>query len=384
MELQTLQYVELNCFSISILLLIFLNIYHQYSQYLTDQKLFLMLVSVAALILFFDTAMWILDGKPGIYVKLLYIFSAVLYNILNPVICIIWYFYVDFYINGSKEHLKKTLIPMLTLVLINSVLSIASIFINMYFVIDDSNIYHRGDYVYILLAICLLVIIYTAAFIVKNRKKIGKKEYMYLLFFGIPPAIGGIIQYFFYGVVLIWICATVSILIIFVNIQNDHLHRDYLTGLYNRRSLDSYLSTRIKNRNSNLTAGIMIDLDSFKIINDLYGHHSGDQALKSIASILKNTFRKKDFIARYGGDEFIVLMEIHERSDLVTMIQRLNENVSLFNIQKSVPYEISLSIGYDCLSNESGEMTTADFLKHIDNLMYLNKQRLHVQENVVK
>jgi GGDEF domain-containing protein len=180
----------------------------------------------------------------------------------------------------------------------------------MYFVIDDSNIYHRGDYVYILLAICLLVIIYTAAFIVKNRKKIGRKEYMYLLFFGIPPAIGGIIQYFFYGVVLIWICATVSILIIFVNIQNDHLHRDYLTGLYNRRSLDSYLSTRIKNRNSNLTAGIMIDLDSFKIINDLYGHHSGDQALKSIASILKNTFRKKDFIARYGGDEFIVLMEI--------------------------------------------------------------------------
>lgn len=385
MEFQTLQYVELNCFSMAILLLIFLNIRHQYSQYLTDQKLFLALVSVAVLILFFDTVMWILDGKSGNHVKLIYIFSAVMYNILNPIICIIWYSYIDFYINGNKEHLNKVLILMLPLVLINLVLSIASIFINIYFVIDDSNIYHRGDYVYILLAICLSIFIYTTAFIVQNRKKISKKEYLYLLFFGIPPAIGGIIQYVFYGVVIIWICATVSILIIFVNIQNDQLHRDYLTGLYNRRSLDGYLSTKIKNRNNTLTAGIMIDLDSFKMVNDLYGHHSGDQALKHIASILKNTFRKKDFIARYGGDEFIVIMEIYEQSDLVTMIQRLNENVSLFNIQKSVPYKISLSIGCDCFSNESEtEMTAAEFLMHIDNLMYLNKQRQHTQEHAIR
>lgn len=385
MELQTLLYVELNCFSIAILLLIFLNISRQYSQYLTDQKLFLTLVSVAALILFFDTVMWILDGRTGNYVKSMYIFSAVMYNILNPVICIIWYSYVDFYINGSKEHLNKILIPMLTLVFINFVLSIASIFINIYFVIDDNNIYHRGDHVYILLTICLLVITYTAVFIIRNRKKVGKKEFMYLLFFGIPPAIGGIVQYFFYGIVIIWICATVSILIIFVNIQNDQLHRDYLTGLYNRRSLDSYINTKMKNRSSGITAGIMIDLDSFKMINDLYGHHNGDLALKYIASILKNTFRKKDFIARYGGDEFIVIMEIYEQSDLVKMIQRLNENISLFNIQKSVPYEISLSIGYDCFSNKSGtEMTSEKFLKHIDNLMYLNKQRLHAQENAVR
>ncbi len=385
MELQTLQYVELNCFSMAILLLIFMNIRRQYSQYLTDQKLFLALVSAAFLILFFDTVMWVLDGRPGNHVKMIYVSSTILYNILNPIICVIWYSYVDFYINGSREHLKNILFPMLTLVLINTILSIANIFINIYFIIDDNNIYHRGNHVYILLVICLLIIIYTTVFIVRNRKKLSKKEYMYLLFFGIPPAIGGIIQYFFYGVVIIWICTTISILIVFINIQNEQLHRDYLTGLYNRRSLDSYISAKMKNRNNGITAGIMIDLDSFKMINDLYGHHNGDQALKHIASILKNTFRKKDFIARYGGDEFIVIMEISEKSDLVKMIQRLKENVSLFNIQKSVPYEISLSIGYDCFSNKSVKKMTAEkFLNHIDNLMYLNKQRLHTQENAVK
>ena len=119
----------------------------------------------------------------------------------------------------------------------------------------------------------------------------------------------------------------------------------------------------------------MIDLNHFKMINDLYGHHRGDEALKHVASILKNTFRKKDFISRYGGDEFVIIMEIYEQSDIVNMVQRLNKNISDFNSQKKVPYEISLSIGYDCFPNESGTKITAEeFLKHIDNLMYLNKQ----------
>ena len=375
MDFQTLQNVELNCFAITILLLIFMDIILRNNQYLIDQKLFLTLICLTALILFFDTAMWILDGRPGIYVKFMYIFSTVIYNILNPIICIIWYLYVDSYVHGSRKHLKKTLIPMIILALVNLVLSIGSIFYDIYFVIDYNNIYHRGKHTYFLLAICLSIIIYTTIFIIQNRKKIEKREYVFLLSFGIPPAIGGIIQYHFYGVIIIWICVTISILIIFINTQNDQLHKDYLTGLYNRRFFDSYLDQKIKNQRCNFIAGIMIDLNHFKMINDLYGHHRGDEALKHVASILKNTFRKKDFISRYGGDEFVIIMEIYEQSDIVNMVQRLNKNISDFNSQKKVPYEISLSIGYDCFPNESGTKITAEeFLKHIDNLMYLNKQ----------
>lgn len=383
MVLQTLQYVELNFFAMAILLLIFLNMHHQHSQYLTDQKLFLALIAADALLLFFDTVMWLFDGISGYYIKLLCTFSIVLYNILNPVICVIWYFYVDFYIYGSKEHLKKMLIPMLIPVLINSALSVASIFANIYFVIDENNVYYRGNFVYVLLGICLLLIIYITLFIIRNRKRIGRKEYVYLLSFAIPPAIGGIIQFMFYGTVIIWLCTTISILIIFINIQNDQLRRDYLTGLYNRRYLDHYLQVKTKGRNNSLIAGIMIDLNSFKIINDLYGHHSGDQALKYTAQILRNTFRKGDFIARYGGDEFVVVMEIHKHPDLAAMIQRLQEDISLFNLKKLVPYEISISIGYDYFAAEA-DMTADTFLKHIDNLMYLNKQKLHVHKNIAE
>ena len=117
----------------------------------------------------------------------------------------------------------------------------------------------------------------------------------------------------------------------------------------------------------------MIDIDDFKMINDVHGHDHGDQALKYTAEILRKTFRRTDFIARYGGDEFIVIMKIDGPSELALMVRRLMENVTQFNSKKLTPYEITLSIGYDCYRKESGTSMN-DFLKRIDRLMYSNKQ----------
>ena len=114
----------------------------------------------------------------------------------------------------------------------------------------------------------------------------------------------------------------------------------------------------------------MIDIDSFKAINDLYGHKCGDEALKHLADILRKTFRKKDFIARYGGDEFVVFMQIEQKSELDDAVKRLSEKLKNFNEKKLFPFEISLSIGFDTYSADKME----DFLKHIDDLMYKHKQ----------
>ncbi|CDX00057.1 hypothetical protein SDC9_13198 [bioreactor metagenome] len=367
-------YVELNFFAMTILCVIFLNMRRPDRQYSLDQKLFFLLISANILLLLLDSMLWILDGKPGSLAKTLSIASIIAYNTLNPVICMIWYYYVDFYIHSSKERLTKVLFPILLPVLINLVLSVASVFTNIYFIFDENNVYHRGRFIFLLLGICLYMIIYTSAFLIRNRKKIAGKEYAYLLFFAIPPMVGGIIQFMFPGAVMIWIASTLSILIIFINIQKDQLNTDYLTGVYNRRYLDNYLQEKMKNRRHHLIAGIMIDIDSFKTINDSYGHDNGDQALKYTAQMLRKTFRKTDFIARYGGDEFVIVMEIDDRAELMAMVQRLKEKVSQFNLEKITPYEIRLSIGYDCYTKEP-DMSTMAFLKRIDQLMYIDKQK---------
>lgn len=365
--------MELNCFSLAILILIFLNTRSHINRYLLDQKLFLALLYTTALILVLDMLMWLLDGMPGRAMHAAYTAVTICYYTLNPLICALWYLYTDYYINRSRARLEKIIVPLLIPLCAVLVLAIMSSSGNVLFFIDGNNIYHRGRLFLAMAAVSFFFLAYTLIFTILNRRRVQAKEYSTLLFFPIPPIVGGIIQTLFYGVSLIWVCTTISLLLLFINFQNDELHTDHLTGLYNRRQLDNYLRTKSQSSGGRAIAGLMIDLNSFKEINDAYGHNSGDQALKYVADILKKTFRKNDFVARYGGDEFVVIMEINEKTDLDTAVGRLNENVQQFNSQKLIPYEISLSVGYDYYSSE--EKNFMDFLTHIDGLMYTDKRK---------
>ncbi len=85
--------------------------------------------------------------------------------------------------------------------------------------------------------------------------------------------------------------------------------QDPLTGLYNRRHLDERLGAELSGalRHGRALALILVDVDRFKAINDLHGHLAGDEALRMTALALRETVRKEDVLARYGGDEFVVL-----------------------------------------------------------------------------
>jgi diguanylate cyclase (GGDEF)-like protein len=192
--------------------------------------------------------------------------------------------------------------------------------------------------------------------------------------FAIPPLIAGTLQTLFYGVSLIWIGMTVSVLIIFLNIQNDQLYTDHLTGLSNRRHLDRYLQENARRGNKeNLLAGILIDLDFFKQINDTWGHLAGDRALVSAGEILRRSFRRNDLICRYGGDEFIVIFEVEKELDLIGAVNRLKMNLKKYEEQNPTPYVINFSMGYD-IYNFDSETNLQQFIQHLDTLMYEHKK----------
>ena len=121
---------------------------------------------------------------------------------------------------------------------------------------------------------------------------------------------------------------------------------DSLTGLYNREALENMLKAEImKAKLSKGTLSIIfLDLDNFKTINDSFGHHFGDEILKQVGEILKSSVRKGDIVARYGGDEFIIVL--HSKTDLEPervaerIKQRLEETFSSYNL--SVSYGIAI------------------------------------------
>lgn len=371
--LYILQYVELNGFSLSILVLIYLNMRHRGGRYLTDQKLFLALSAVDGLLLVLDTAMWLMDGHPGEGLHTLYLFTSALYNILNPVICAIWYLYVNYYIFSSAARLRRALPFLFLPILLNALLSISSFFTGAYFIIDENNVYRRGPLIPFLLATCLFLLVFTVVFLIRNRDRLDRKEYYYLLFFVVPASVGGILQFLFYGLVILWACVTFSILVIFINFQNDQLRTDHLTGLYNRRYLDNYLQAKLQGKSGRLIGGIMIDLNGFKSINDTYGHAIGDHALKAAARLLRKTFSDRDFIARYGGDEFVILMDLKKPEELSAATHRLLEEADLFNSRVFTPYQVNLCLGYDTFTT-SPDLTATAILSRIDHLMYQNKK----------
>lgn len=151
--------------------------------------------------------------------------------------------------------------------------------------------------------------------------------------------------------------------------------KDGLTNLFNRRYFDTHIEQMIRNADTttNNLSLIMIDIDHFKNVNDQYGHQSGDDVLKNVSLILKNTFRVTDLIARYGGEEFAILLGNTKLSDALVVAERARVNVSdaeltLATIQKVLKNTISIGVA-EYKKNE----TVKQFVQRCDEALYKAK-----------
>jgi diguanylate cyclase (GGDEF)-like protein len=105
----------------------------------------------------------------------------------------------------------------------------------------------------------------------------------------------------------------------------DQAVRDPLTGLYNRRFLDETSLARIQlaRRQGTAIAIVLIDIDHFKWINDLHGHGRGDEVLQRFATLLRERMRRSDIICRFGGEEFVLLVDNCDEATLVAILDAL-------------------------------------------------------------
>lgn len=372
-----------NIFSMLLLIIMLANMYRRSREYLPDQKLFLIMAIANIAILFFDSMQWILDGKPGSISHYVNLVSNVLYYMFQILPCGLWCFYVRYQIRMDVEEMMRAKLLLGIPFLVNAVISILSSFYGYYFFVDNLNYYSRGSLFWLSVVFTYGYFLYSIIFVLINRKNTEKNIFVSLLLFSLPPLVGSLIQVLHYGYALIWPGVALSLTMIYINIQKNQLYTDHLTGLYNRRLLDIHLDACLKsNIKSDSIGVIMIDIDKFKNINDTFGHVIGDQALVETANALKKSIVKTGFTARYGGDEFVVVVPTSDKATVEYAVRGIEKKIEQLNRREGALYKLHLSMGYE-LFKCGGNITKYDVLCRIDRQMYEDKFHSRVIENQI-
>jgi diguanylate cyclase (GGDEF)-like protein len=179
---------------------------------------------------------------------------------------------------------------------------------------------------------------------------------------------------------LLWILSLVAENLLTREYANEGLLRfaftDYLTGLRTRGYFEQQLELEFKRaeRKQQKFALLMIDIDHFKVLNDTFGHHVGDQLLRDVTSILMKDMREVDTVARYGGEEFVIILPETSETGAVFVAQRLRRAVDQAKFFAGSPHSVQhLTISIGVALYDTDAQFKRDLIEFADAALYAAK-----------
>jgi len=160
-----------------------------------------------------------------------------------------------------------------------------------------------------------------------------------------------------------------------IKLMDEELKKDPLTGLLNRRFMNTVLSNVVRLAYLNETSFTiaLIDVDNFKRINDHHGHEVGDCVLKQLANLLKNLLRKGDYIFRYGGEEFLIILPSTRENEAKKVLERIREGVESFEFFcNGEILKLTVSIGA-CTVFPDKDLNVEECIANADKKLYMAK-----------
>lgn len=154
----------------------------------------------------------------------------------------------------------------------------------------------------------------------------------------------------------------------------DSSTRDPLTGAYNRRYLMEHIDdciAQVESGEMRAFSILMFDIDHFKRINDTYGHLAGDDCIRNLSCILKNSLRNVDVVSRYGGEEFICVLPTAEDTPAFRRAEQIRESVELTQLSEEIDKKITISGG---VVMYTPGMTPEELINEADENLYLAKE----------
>lgn len=372
-------YSVIDSFCISFLLILFIST-RERSERLVETLWFRMIVIMTICALVFDLVAWQLDGRAGRTACVLLWAANILCYMLSGAMSAAWLYYTGLMLNrgGRVSKWVKALaaFPFFFLEFV----ALLTPWTHWLFYIDGGNVYQRGELFAIQMVVPFGYIVAAALWALRlayrERSRQQRKEYLALSSFVIFPLLGGLLQLAVYGISLAWPCTALSLMLVYVSMQNQRISLDALTGLNNRGQFDKQLYGCFERAEDGPPFALfMLDIDDFKRINDENGHTVGDVALIEAAGILKRALTDTNaFLARYGGDEFAVILYYSEEKQIPALLARIAQESERWKKSADSPYDLNFSVGYSCYDRHRFA-NYQDMITAADAQMYIQKRQ---------
>lgn len=371
--------IDIDIFAILILIVVLVNNAKSGGMIKMKQKLFRAIIICDILLLSLDIAINAIIGVPGQFTHIMLQILQCYFFMTCSLLCLLWALMCS---APRGRHGKGRLVVMSLPFLILIGFLLANFGSGAVFKITTTNAYERGPLFHVITFCTYSYIIYSIFAVVLRRKNMQKNELIPYLLTPILPMIAGLVQLALeLQVLVVWPSVALGLLVIQLYSLNEKMNIDHMTGLYNRKFLDGYVEDilqmgrmSIGSKSGRKFAALMLDIDDFKAINDNYGHVEGDRAIKLAADILNKSVRKGDFVSRYGGDEFLIILNQCSSNTPKRVISRIKDNTARYNDEHMLPYRIEFSVGFKVFTNAEG-LTAKEIFSSIDELMYKNKHK---------
>lgn len=323
------------------------------------------------LIIYFDAEiLWALSffdiiGNAKTFLKV----SRMIYYSAAAAVAYNWLFYIRVLMNPKLVYKRKRVMLMVP-VLFSIVTSITIVHF-----FDPAQKSWQGY----LTVLALILVPFSFVFdggirvlvkILTTKNETEKSKYVMLIIWPAIVLICSVAQVFIPEIPIFCFGSVIITIALFIFNQDSLVFSDGLTGIYNRKMLNSYLDGLNRKETHYI---LMVDVNSFKQINDNYGHLEGDNALKFIASELLTLIQQEGyFLARYGGDEFIIIAKTDNEEEIKHFIRRVKSELS--KSKDLFPYVITASIGY-CKMEENDTLAMA--ISKADEMLYEEKKFYH-------
>lgn len=330
-----------------------------------------------------DVMAAVMKGKMFTGARTILYISNIVYIAMPALVAWTWwrYIYVRMEPYGYKIRKAENLLPVINIT--SAILVFTTPFTSFAFTLDAQNYYHREIGAYAIPIVFLITVMHVSVKVLVSARRSdapeAKERGLIVVLFLTPILLATFVQVLHYGVTVAQVGLTTAALMVHMNNLRNQVSKDELTGLNNRKEYERYVHSICQGKENLLVC--MIDLDRFKEINDRFGHLEGDRALRRAGFCISRVFKEikePGFVARYGGDEFVIVCRNASKAFSERLVKQLNESVERDNNEEDSFISISMSIGVAL-----GEVTSKDdylkLLKEADEKMYENKAIHHAQ-----